>query len=443
MQSTATHSPLIVNASGGAIHSARLNIPGDKSISHRSVILGSLAKGKTSVTNCLMGGDVLSTLGVFRAMGVNAAINGTSVEIEGVGLDGLRPPSVPLDAGNAGTCMRLVSGVLAGQPFTSVFIGDESLSRRPMRRIITPLELMGARIRPTEAGTAPLEIHGKQPLKAIDYRSPVSSAQVKSGVLFAGLYADGPTSVTEAQQTRDHTERMMSAFGVPVKVEGTTVTITSAQPIATQLAVPGDISSAAFFIVAGLLSRNAEIEIANVGLNPLRTGCIEILRAMGGDIAVIDQRLVGGEPVGSIRVRSSRLQGVDIDPALVPSAIDEFPIIFVAAAFASGRTLVTGAHELRVKESDRIATMVQGLNAIGVQAEAREDGALITGCDQAEGNATIETAFDHRVAMAFAIASIRAKAPIRIKDADSIFTSFPTFFDLADTIGLNLEQRKS
>jgi 3-phosphoshikimate 1-carboxyvinyltransferase len=433
---------MLINASGGNIQSARLVVPGDKSVSHRSVILGALAKGTTSVTNCLMGGDVLSTIGVFREMGVHATIDGTSVEIRGVGLNGLRAPSRPLDAGNAGTCMRLVSGVLAGQPFKSVFIGDESLSRRPMRRIITPLEQMGARIRATDAGTAPLEIEGLRPLKAIDYRSPVSSAQIKSGVLLAGLYADGRTSVTESQQTRDHTERMLTAFGVPVEVDGTRVTVTPAQPIATQLAVPSDISSAAFFIVAGLLSRDAEIVIANVGLNPLRTGCIEILRSMGGDITVLDERLVGGEPVGDIRVRSSDLSGVAIDPKLVPSAIDEFPVIFVAAAFASGRTVITGAHELRVKESDRIATMIAGLNAIGVQAEAREDGAVITGCDQADGNATIETAFDHRVAMAFAIASIRARAPIAIKDGESIFTSFPSFFELAETIGLKLEHRK-
>jgi 3-phosphoshikimate 1-carboxyvinyltransferase len=431
---------LLVNAKGGNIHSARLEIPGDKSISHRAIILGSLSEGTTSITNCLMGADVVSTINVFRELGVRASVSGTSVEVGGVGLYGLKSPGRTLDAGNAGTCMRLVSGVLAGQSFRSVFVGDESLSRRPMRRIITPLELMGAQVHATEAGTAPLEILGKRPLKAIHYRSPVASAQVKSGVLLAGLYADGPTSVTESHRTRDHTERMLSAFGVPIEVHGSTVTVTSRQPAATCIEVPGDISSAAFFIVAGLLSRDAEIEIANVGLNPLRTGCIQILRAMGGDVTVLDERVIGGEPVGTLRVRSSCLHGIEVDPTLVASAIDEFPIIFVAAAFASGNTLITGASELRVKESDRIATMVNGLRSIGIQAVARPDGAMIIGRDEAEGSATIETYFDHRVAMAFAVASMRTRMPIVIKDADSIFTSFPTFFDLAGAIGLQLER---
>jgi 3-phosphoshikimate 1-carboxyvinyltransferase len=433
---------MLIKARGGDFLGGQLEVPGDKSISHRAAILGSIAEGQTVIRNCLMGADVLSTIGVFQALGVNARVAGTTVTIDGVGLYGLRAPTVPLDAGNAGTCMRLVSGILAGQPFTSTFIGDESLSKRPMLRVIEPLTLMGAKVSSASGGKAPLEIQGRRPLHAISYRSPVSSAQVKSCVLLAGLYADGVTGVVEPQPTRDHTERMLAAFGVPIAVNGANTEVTPAQPRAAELTVPGDISSAAFFIVAALLSKDAELTVSNVGLNPLRTGCIEILRSMGGDILVFNERKVGGELVGDIRVRSSALTGVVIDPHLVPSAIDEFPIIFVAAAFARGETVISGAHELRVKESDRIATMVDGLNAIGVQAEATSDGALISGCDEADGGTAVKTGYDHRVAMAFSIASLRTRREIAIEDAESIFTSFPSFFDLAKAVGIEIEISK-
>lgn len=427
-----------IEASGGTTIDATIEVPGDKSISHRSIILGSISSGFTTVFNCLMGADVLSTIGCFRQMGVSIEVSGPDVTIHGVGRTGLEAPRRPLDAGNAGTCMRLVSGVLAGQPFESTFVGDESLSRRPMRRIIDPLQRMGAKIEATPAGTAPLRIIGRRPLTPIRYALPVASAQIKSAVLLASLYADGETIVVEPERVRDHTERMLLAFGGRVTRSGDEVTVAPTDLHGTNIRVPGDISSAAFFIVAALLSQSCSLRIEKVGLNPLRTGAITILREMGGDIAIENEHTEGGDAVGDIVIRSSQLRGITIDPALVSSAIDEFPIIFVAAAFARGTTLITGAAELRVKESDRIASMVNGLRQLGIQVEATADGAVIHGVDEAAGGVTIDTHYDHRIAMSFSIASLRCKQPLKISDAESIETSFPSFSGLSARLGLRI-----
>lgn len=416
-----------------------IRVPGDKSMSHRSIMLGALADGVTEVTGFLQGEDSLNTLRCFRAMGVSISdpVDGY-VRIEGAGLRGLKAPSKPLYVGNSGTSMRLMSGILAGQDFDSVLEGDASLSKRPMKRVIDPLTKMGAVIESGEGGRSPLRIRGGQKLKGIDYALPMASAQVKSCVLLAGLYAEGETCTTEPAPTRDHTERMLSGFGYEVRRDGARACVTGGGALTgRKIDVPADISSAAFFLVAASIAEDADLTIEHVGMNPTRTGVIDILKLMGGNIEVLNAREVGGEPVADLRVRSAALKGIEIPEALVPLAIDEFPVLFVAAACAEGRTVLTGAEELRVKESDRIAVMADGLVQLGVKATPTEDGIVIEGQGKAGGNghpvfgeAEIISHGDHRIAMSFAVAGLRASGEIRIHECEYVDTSFPGFADL-------------
>jgi len=415
-----------------------IRVPGDKSMSHRSIMLGSLAEGVTQVRGFLNAEDAMSTLEAFRAMGVNieGPVNG-EVTIHGVGKHGLKQPQAPLYLGNSGTSMRLLSGLLAGQPFDTVLTGDKSLESRPMRRVTVPLALMGAEIETQENGTAPLHIKGKTDLHGIHYDMPIASAQVKSCLLLAGMYASGETTVTEPAPTRDHTERMLNGFGYPVKRDGATASINNqGQLTAAQIDVPSDISSAAFFLVGASIAPNSDVTLRHVGVNPTRTGVIDILRLMGANIEVLNQRVVGGEPVADLRVRSSQLHGVDIPEHLVPLAIDEFPVLFVAAACATGTTVLTGAKELRVKESDRIQVMADGLQILGVDAQPTEDGMIIQG--GVIGGGEVDSHGDHRIAMSFSIAGLRANAAITINDCANVNTSFPEFRQLAVQLGLNL-----
>jgi 3-phosphoshikimate 1-carboxyvinyltransferase len=414
----------------------RLRVPGDKSISHRSIMLGSLAEGVTQVSGFLEGEDSLATLGAFRAMGVQ--IEGPEqgkVTVHGVGLHGLQMPHTELYLGNSGTSMRLMAGLLAGQAFTATLTGDRSLSGRPMRRVVEPLTRMGARIDTADGGTAPLLIRGGSVLHGIDYAMPVASAQVKSSLLLAGLYASGTTCVTEPAPTRDHTERMLSGMGYPLARHGSRVCLQGGHRLqAIDIDIPADISSAAFFLVGASIAEHSDLTLEHVGMNPTRTGVIDILRQMGASIEVINAREVGGEPVADLRVRAARLHGIDIPPRLVPLAIDEFPVLFVAAACAEGRTVLTGAEELRVKESDRIQVMADGLAALGVDARATPDGMIIEGGAIAGGS--IDSHGDHRIAMAFAMAALRASAAIEIHDCANVNTSFPGFVALASNAGL-------
>ncbi|MGQ0697371.1 MAG: 3-phosphoshikimate 1-carboxyvinyltransferase [Panacagrimonas sp.] len=412
-----------------------VRVPGDKSISHRSVMLGSLAEGVTEITGFLDGEDCLCTMKSFQAMGVRIErLSDTSLRVHGVGLHGLKAPSAPLDLGNSGTSMRLMSGLMAAQKFPTTLIGDESLSRRPMRRVIDPLAKMGARIE-SNAGMAPLRFHPVTGLHGISHASKVASAQVKSCILLAGLYAEGRTTVAEPEASRDHTERMLQAFGVKLEAAHGHAAITGGQKlIGTNIPVPADISSAAFFLMAAAIVPGSDVLLKDVGINPTRTGVIDILLAMGASIELLDPRTLGGEPVADLRVRGQGLRGIAVDPALVASAIDEFPAIFVAAACAEGDTLVTGAEELRVKESDRIQTMVDGLSALGIQAEATPDGARIRGGQMRGGE--IHSHGDHRVAMSFAMAALRASGPISVLDVANVNTSFPGFARLAAGAGL-------
>ncbi|WJW76690.1 3-phosphoshikimate 1-carboxyvinyltransferase [Thiohalobacter sp. IOR34] len=416
----------------------RVRVPGDKSISHRSIMLGSLADGVTEVSGFLEGEDSLATLAAFRAMGV--AIEGPDegqLSIHGVGLHGLRRPAEPLYLGNSGTSMRLLAGLLAGQGFDTVLTGDASLSSRPMKRVIDPLTEMGARIDSEPGGTAPLRIHGGQRLHGIHYRLPMASAQVKSCVLLAGLYAEGETCTIEPAPTRDHTERMLAGMGYPVEVEGRTACLSGGGRLrATRIDVPSDISSAAFFLVGASIAAGSDLTLEHVGMNPTRTGVIDILRLMGADIEVSNAREVGGEPVADLRVRSAPLKGIAIPEALVPLAIDEFPALFVAAACAEGETLLTGAEELRVKESDRIQVMADGLQALGIQADPTPDGIRIQGGVLRGGR--VASHGDHRIAMAFAMAALRADGPIDIEDCANVNTSFPGFVELAAGAGLKI-----
>ena len=425
-------------APGGALKGTA-RVPGDKSISHRVVMLGSLAEGTTRVTGFLEAEDALATLAAFRQMGVE--IEGPAqgrLTIHGVGLDGLQAASRPLYLGNSGTSMRLLCGLLAGQPFDSVLTGDSSLSKRPMRRVTEPLQRMGARIETTEAGTAPIHIYGGQKLHGIDYVMPVASAQVKSCLLLAGLYAEGNTCVTEPAPTRDHTERMLQGFGYAVRREGSRVCLGGGGWLeATDLDVPADISSAAFFLVGASIAPGSELLLEHVGINPTRTGVIDILRLMGAKIEVLNSRMVGGEPVADLRVVSRSLKGIQIPEKLVPLAIDEFPVLFVAAACAEGETVLRGAAELRVKESDRIQVMADGLTALGIDARPTPDGIVIRG-GRIEGGRVVSHG-DHRIAMAFAIAALRAGEAIEIEDCANVNTSFPGFSSLASRLGLQVE----
>ncbi|MFV1973066.1 MAG: 3-phosphoshikimate 1-carboxyvinyltransferase [Thiohalobacterales bacterium] len=423
---------------GGQL-TGRLRVPGDKSISHRSIMLGSLAEGVTEVSGFLEGADSLATLQAFRAMGVTISdpVDG-QVTIEGVGLHGLQAPAQALDLGNSGTSMRLMSGLLAGQSFDVTLSGDASLSTRPMRRVVDPLLQMGARIETTTAGTAPLQVRGDTPLHGIDYVMPVASAQVKSCLLLAGLYAGGTTCVTEPAPTRDHTERMLSGMGYPLLSEAGQVCLEGGHALhAIAIDVPADISSAAFFLVGASIAPGSELVLEHVGMNPTRTGVIDILQQMGAAIDVSNRREVGGEPVADLHVRAAKLHGIEIDPALVPLAIDEFPAVFVAAACASGRTVLTGAEELRVKESDRIQVMADGLQQLGIAATPTPDGMLIDGGQLTTG--CIDSHGDHRIAMAFAMAALSAQGTIEILDCENVNTSFPGFVGLASKTGLAIE----
>lgn len=413
-----------------------LRVPGDKSISHRAVMLGALAHGVTSVSGLLEGEDVLCTLAAFRAMGVEIErVSPGRLRVHGVGRTGLKAPREPLDMGNSGTAMRLMAGILSGQQFDSELIGDVSLSRRPMARVANPLTSMGAVIGTGPGGRPPLTIKGGQTLRGIAYRMPMASAQVKSAVLLAGLAAQGQTSVTEPAPTRDHTERMLTAMSYVVETQGRTVLLTGGGQLqAVDIDVPADISSAAFFMVGAAIVPGSDVLLAHVGVNPTRTGVLTILKLMGADIALLNPRTIGGEPVADIRVRGGKLRGISIPKDQVPLAIDEFPALFIAAACADGETVLTGAEELRVKESDRIAAMARGLNALGIAATETPDGIVISGGTLRGGE--IDSHGDHRIAMAFAVAGLRAQAAITIGDCKNVDTSFPGFVALAARAGL-------
>ncbi|MDQ7731129.1 bifunctional prephenate dehydrogenase/3-phosphoshikimate 1-carboxyvinyltransferase [Halomonas sp. SpR1] len=422
----------------------RLRVPGDKSMSHRSIMLGALAEGVTEVKGFLEGEDSLATLQAFREMGV--AIEGPhqgKVTIHGVGMHGLKAPAGPLYVGNSGTAMRLFSGLLAGQAFDSELTGDESLTKRPMGRVADPLRLMGATIETAEGGRPPLKIHGGAALKGIEYDMPMASAQVKSCLLLAGLYAEGETRVREPAPTRDHTERMLNGFGYAVSREGDTCWLKGGGKLtAGPIDVPSDISSATFFLVAAAITPGSDITLEHVGINPTRVGVINILTLMGANLALENEREVGGEPVADIRIRYAPLKGIDIPEEQVPLAIDEFPALFIAAANAEGVTRLRGAEELRVKESDRIQAMADGLAVLGVQHTVVEDGIDIVGNGDAQkasyGGGRVDSLGDHRIAMAFAISSLRANAEIVIDDCANVATSFPDFVELATRIGMGV-----
>ena len=416
-------------------------VASDKSISHRSIIFGSLAQGTTSVKGFLEAEDTLSTLKAFRSLGVEIDHHGDGcVDIHGVGLDGLKPSSEPLFLGNSGTSMRLLCGLLAAQSFDSSLTGDASLNRRPMLRVTKPLTEMGASIETTEQGTAPIRIHGGLRLHGIDYPMQIASAQVKSCLLLAGLYAQGTTSITEPAPTRDHTERMLEGFGYPLQRQGSTVSIQGRHATfkAISIDVPGDISSAAFFMVGAAISPGSDVLLKHVGINPTRTGIIDILRLMGADIQLENQQTIGGEPVADIHVHYAPLTGIDIPENRVPLAIDEFPVIFIAAACAQGETLLTGAAELRVKESDRIQVMADGLQRLGINAQPTADGMRIEGGKLNGGQ--VDSYGDHRIAMAFSIAGLRASSDIMIDNCDNVQTSFPDFPEIACRLGLNVNK---
>ena len=433
---------------GGTLR-GRIRVPGDKSISHRAIILGSLADGFTEISGFLQGGDCLATLRAFRAMGVT--IDGPAadgkIQIHGVGIDGLQAPAEPLDMGNAGTAMRLLCGVLAGQGFDSVLTGDASLSKRPMRRVTEPLGLMGAQLETTSQGTAPIHIHGRQTLHGIDYTLPMASAQVKSCLLLAGLYANGTTCITEPAPTRDHTERMLSGFGYAVQRDNATISVSGGGRLqSTSIDIPADISSAAFFLIGASIAPGSDLLLEHVGVNPTRTGVLDILRRMGADLELLNPRQAGGEPVADIRVRHAPLQGIRIPPELVPLAIDEFPALFIAAACAEGETVLSGAAELRAKESDRIQVMADGLTALGIKAAPTPDGIIIRGGPMQspkQGSVAIQSQHDHRISMSFSMAALRAKTTIRIHDCQFVDTSFPGFVDLAAAAGLRISAQSA
>jgi 3-phosphoshikimate 1-carboxyvinyltransferase len=422
---------------GGEVQ-GNIRVAGDKSISHRSIMLGALADGVTEVEGFLEGEDSLATLQAFRDMGV--VIEGPEdgrVKIHGVGLHGLQAPPGPLYLGNSGTGMRLFAGLLAGQDFDTELTGDESLSKRPMERVAAPLRTMGAKIESGEGGRPPLKISGSQKLSGIRYDMPMASAQVKSCLLLAGLYADGMTEVEEPAPTRDHTERMLNGFGYPVQRQGAVASLNGGGSLtAGNIDVPADISSAAFFMVAASICPDADLTLKHVGLNPTRVGIINILHLMGADINVTNEKEVGGEPVGDIRVKHAQLKGIQIPEDQVPLAIDEFPVLFIAAVCAEGETTLSGAEELRVKESDRIQVMADGLAQLGVRTDVKPDGIVIKGCEMEGG--TVHSHGDHRIAMSFAVASLRAKGEIIIRDCANVATSFPNFVELASEVGLNI-----
>ena len=411
-----------------------VTVPGDKSISHRSVMFGAISRGMTEVTNFLQGADCLSTIACFRKLGIEIENNTDSVKIYGKGLHGLTAPTEILDAGNSGTTTRLISGILAGQPFDTTITGDASIQKRPMGRIMTPLSLMGASFdSKNKNNCAPFTIHGGN-LHGIHYDSPVASAQVKSSILLAGLYADGKTSVTEPQLSRNHTELMLSGFGATIISEGTTATIEPDPSLAGQkIAVPGDISSAAYFIAAGLITPGSEILIQNVGTNPTRDGILQVAKAMGGNVTLLNERTVSGEPVADLLIKSSNLKATEVGGDLIPTLIDEIPVIAVMACFAEGTTIIKDAQELKVKESDRIVVVTENLKAMGADIEATDDGMIIRGGKSLHG-ALIQTHMDHRIAMSFAVAGINADGETTFSDASCVDISYPGFFQ--DMLGL-------
>ncbi|CAC9624383.1 3-phosphoshikimate 1-carboxyvinyltransferase (EC 2.5.1.19) [uncultured Gammaproteobacteria bacterium] len=418
--------------------SGTLKVPGDKSISHRCIMLGSLANGVTEVSGFLQGEDALATLKAFQAMGVKIERQDDKVTIYGVGLYGLKQANVPLDLGNSGTSMRLMSGILAAQAFDTELVGDVSLSKRPMGRVIDPLTEMGAVIE-SNNGKPPLKIKGAQSLKGIHYDLPVASAQVKSCVLLAGLYAEGETCVNEPETTRDHTERMLNGFGYPVNTNAKQMCLAGGGVLtATKIQVPSDISSAAFFMVAACIAPQADITLMGVNINPTRTGVIDILQLMGGNLTLSNEREIGGELLADIRIQSSDLKGINIPKNLIPLAIDEFPAIFIAASCATGETVLTDAKELRVKESDRIQVMADGLTILGVKNTVLEDGIKIQGGFFSKPSGTIESHHDHRISMSFAIASLRCEHAIEINGVDNVKTSFPNFVALANSAGMSI-----
>lgn len=431
---------------GGTIK-GRIRVPGDKSISHRSIMMGALAEGMTTVTGFLEGDDALATLQAFREMGVEieGPVDG-NVTIHGVGLRGLKKPNKPLDMGNSGTSTRLLAGIVAGQDFDCELVGDASLSKRPMKRVTDPLRLMGADLETAEGGTLPMIIHGKgQKLKAIDYTLPMASAQVKSCVLLAGLFAEGETCALEPAPTRDHTERMLNGFGYEVKSEKLDDQKTKAclkgggTLTGRHIDVPSDISSAAFFMAAAAISKGSDLVIEHVGMNPTRTGVVDILKLMGADIQLENFHEVGGEPVADVHVKYAPLKGIEIPEELVALAIDEFPVLFVVAASAEGKTVLTGAEELRVKESDRIQVMADALTAVGIDALPTPDGMIINGGLQKTQSAEIQSHHDHRISMAMAVAGLNAVSEIVIDDCANVNTSFPVFVELINQVGMNLK----
>jgi len=422
---------------GGPLR-GRVRVPGDKSISHRAIMFAALADGRSRITGFLEGEDTRATARVFERLGVRIEAPASSERIvHGVGLHGLRAPMAPLDCGNAGTGMRLLAGLLAGQAFDSVLVGDESLSRRPMRRVTEPLARMGAHIATADGGLPPLRIGGGMRLQGIDFDSPVASAQVKSAVLLAGLYADGRTTVVEPRPTRDYTERMLRAFGADIDFSPGRASLAGRPRLhATDVHVPSDFSSAAFFLVAACIVPGSDVVIEGVGMNPRRTGLLDALRLMGARIDVESPREEGGEPVADLRVRASALQGIEVPADVVPDMIDEFPALFVAAACARGTTLVRGAEELRVKESDRIAAMASALRASGIAVTEAPDGAVIEG--GRAGGARVDSLGDHRVAMSMAVLAQCAEGDMVIGDVANVATSFPGFVELATDVGMQL-----
>lgn len=434
---------LVYTVQPGGTLRGQIRVPGDKSISHRSIMLGSLADGVTTVEGFLEGEDALATLQAFRDMGVQ--IEGPTkgkVTIHGVGVRGLKAPKGPLYCGNSGTSMRLLSGLLAGQGFASVLTGDSSLSKRPMKRVAEPLKKMGADITLQEGGVAPIHIKPAK-LQAIDFNMNVASAQVKSCLILASLYVNGTSRITEPAPCRDHTERMLRGFGYPLAVEGATAVVTGGGTLkARHIDVPADISSAAFFLVGASICPGSDLVLKHVGINPTRIGVINILKKMGANLEFLREYEAGGEPVADIRVRHAPLKGIRIPEDQVPLAIDEFPALFIAAACADGETVLSGAEELRVKESDRIQTMADGLKVLGVAHSVKPDGIVIQGkgAGQVFGSGTINSHGDHRIAMSFAMASLRAAGPIEILDCNNVATSFPGFAELVQTCGVRLSQ---
>ena len=420
--------------------SGSIRVPGDKSISHRSIMLGSIATGTTRVSGFLQGEDSLATLNAFKEMGVSIERKGSDVIIQGVGMHGLKMPTNSLNLGNSGTSIRLMSGLLSAQSFNSELCGDKSLSKRPMGRVIEPLRQMGADISGPNS-MPPLSINGGKTLSAIEYTLPVASAQIKSCILLAGLYSKGSTTVIENGISRDHTERMLRGFGYEVQTSPNKISIEGGGSLkACNIEVPSDISSAAFFMVAACISDDADIVLEAVNINPTRTGVIDILKLMGGNVELSNERVDAGELIADIRVRSSNLKGIQIPKKLVPLAIDEFPAIFIAASCADGETLLRGAKELRVKESDRIQVMADGLTSLGIINNVLEDGIRIVGGKFKEQTAPIESHHDHRISMAFAIASVSSDSDIKIEGVDNVKTSFPNFVALANSIGMSITE---